>query len=375
MLFTVREVDVLRLLCWCQNVKPEDLNKISTETERENLIALGFAKLHERSGTLTITESGKAFLHVLLEGEVPNLAFSYRPELIERRVRLSRVVLTAYCAGINVFTTGASSLSARSSLFLTSVTRNSGRNSWGSARVGAIAHLGNTYYAVHYICPGIGRMAVNDELKAFHNHTNFGVGTNRAFLFAGPTYNDVIEELKIYGEKKDTKLIRYGDVYRGLTSPIHLLSCDETGARQLQIMCVPNYREKLAGLMLKGAYQPPPDDAPAWDGMFNGSPFVVGVDMNLRRIDAAVKFAKKKDCLPILLAALDGQGDAVLLSRYRDAGDAKVYTVTEKVLTNLFDRKPSIYTPPRTPYLTGKGDVIDAPLIKTAGKTGGSHRK
>ena len=375
MLFTVREVDVLRLLCWCQNVKPENLNKISTETERENLIALGFAKLHERSGTLTITESGKAFLHVLLEGEVPNLAFSYRPELIERRVRLSRVVLTAYYAGINVFTTGASSLSARSSLFLTSVTRNSGRNSWGSARVGAIAHLGNTYYAVHYICPGIGRMAVNDELKAFHNHTNFGVGTNRAFLFAGPTYNDVIEELKIYGEKKDTKLIRYGDVYRGLTSPIHLLSCDETGARQLQIMCVPNYREKLAGLMLKGAYQPPPDDAPAWDGMFNGSPFVVGVDMNLRRIDAAVKFAKKKDCLPILLAALDGQGDAVLLSRYRDAGDAKVYTVTEKVLTNLFDRKPSIYTPPRTPYLTGKGDVIDAPLIKTAGKTGGSHRK
>lgn len=60
---------------------------------------------------------------------------------------------------------------------------------------------------------------------------------------------------------------------------------------------------------------------------------------------------------------------------YRDAGDAKVYTVTEKVLTKLFDRKPSIYTPPRTPYLTGKGDVIDAPLIKTAGKTGGSHRK
>lgn len=95
MLFTVREVDVLRLLCWCQNVKPEDLNKISTETERENLIALGFAKLHERSGTLTITESGKAFLHVLLEGEVPNLAFSYRPELIERRVRLCYTCYTS----------------------------------------------------------------------------------------------------------------------------------------------------------------------------------------------------------------------------------------------------------------------------------------
>ena len=375
MLFTVREVDVLRLLCWCQNVKPEDLNKISTETERENLIALGFAKLHERSGTLTITESGKAFLHVLLEGEVPNLAFSYRPELIERRVRLSRVVLTAYYAGINVFTTGASSLSARSSLFLTSVTRNSGRNSWGSARVGAIAHLGNTYYAVHYICPGIGRMAVNDELKAFHNHTNFGVGTNRAFLFAGPTYNDVIEELKIYGEKKDTKLIRYGDVYRGLTSPIHLLSCDETGARQLQIMAVPDYRMKISKLMLRSAYRPPPEDAPAWDATYQNRPFVIGADMNLRRIDAAIASAKKRGCLPISLAALDAQGDAVLLRRYKDTGYAVIYKVTESVLTELFGRPPSLYLPPCTQYLTKKGAVVDAPLIQVDRKDRGSPRK
>ena len=368
-------MDVLRLLCWCQNVRPDDLSSISTETERENLITLGLIKRHQRSDTLLLTNSGRAFLQAALEGDVPNLTLSYHDAAIERRVRLSSLMMTAYHAGINVFTITANSLAEPSTLFITAITRSRGHNPWGSARVGAIAHLGSTYYAVHYIYSGIGRMAVNDELAAFHNHTNFGKDTQRAFLFAGASYADIIEELKVRDEKRDTKLIRYSEAYRGLHYPVHLLSCDETGARQLQIMCVPNYREKLAGLMLKGAYQPPPDDAPAWDGMFNGSPFVVGVDMNLRRIDAAVKFAKKKDCLPILLAALDGQGDAVLLSRYRDAGDAKVYTVTEKVLTKLFDRKPSIYTPPRTPYLTGKGDVIDAPLIKTAGKTGGSHRK
>ena len=363
MLFTVREVDVLRLLCWCQNVKPEDLNKISTETERENLIALGFAKLHERSGTLTITESGKAFLHVLLEGEVPNLAFSYRPELIERRVRLSRVVLTAYYAGINVFTTGASSLSARSSLFLTSVTRNSGRNSWGSARVGAIAHLGNTYYAVHYICPGIGRMAVNDELKAFHNHTNFGVGTNRAFLFAGPTYNDVIEELKIYGEKKDTKLIRYGDVYRGLTSPIHLLSCDETGARQLQIMGVPNYRELLARIILKSHYVPPPANRTMYDALYQGVPFVMAADMNLRRIDAAVETARSDGISQIALAALPEQVEAVLNRRYRETGKARVFTITDAALRELLG-STAPYTPPDLPFYTSEGSVLDVPPLK-----------
>ncbi|MDY3691387.1 MAG: hypothetical protein SO072_05390, partial [Dysosmobacter sp.] len=96
MIFSVRDIDVLRLLYWCQNIRPDDLSSISTEAERENLLALGFIKLHEKSNTLTITANGKAFLHVVLEGAVPNLTISYREEIIERRMRLSQIVLTAY---------------------------------------------------------------------------------------------------------------------------------------------------------------------------------------------------------------------------------------------------------------------------------------
>lgn len=375
MLFSMRDIDMLRLLYWCQNIRPNDLNSISTETERANLIALGLIKLHEKSNTLTITANGKAFLSMVLEGAVPNLTLSYREEIIERRIRLSQIVLTAYFAGVNTFTTMASGMADHASLFLTAITRGRGHNPWGSSRVGAIAQLGGVYYSTHYVCPGIGRMAVNDELTAFHNHTNFGKDTKRAFLFAGPTYSDVIEEINMRDEKKDTKLIRYGEAYRGLHYPIHLLSCDDTGARQLQIMAVPGYRTKLARLMLKSAYQPPPEDALAWDGIYRGSPFVVGVDMNLRRIDAAITTAKKRGCLPISMAALDGQGDAVLLSRYRDTGLAVIYKVTDAVLTELLGQPPSLYVPPRTQYLTGKGDVVDAPLIQTPGKTGGSPRK
>ena len=57
-------------------------------------------------------------------------------------------------------------------------------------------------------------MAVNDELTAFHNHTNFGKNTQRAFLFAGSSYESVIEELKTQDEKRNEKLIRYGEAYR-----------------------------------------------------------------------------------------------------------------------------------------------------------------
>ena len=375
MLMSVRDMDVLRLLCWCQNVRPDDLSSISTETERENLITLGLIKRHQRSDTLLLTNSGRAFLQAALEGDVPNLTLSYHDAAIERRVRLSSLMMTAYHAGINVFTITANSLAEPSTLFITAITRSRGHNPWGSARVGAIAHLGSTYYAVHYIYSGIGRMAVNDELAAFHNHTNFGKNTQRAFLFAGSSYESVIEELKNQDEKRNEKLIRYGEAYHCLHAPIHLLSCDETGAQQLQIMTVPDYRVKLTRLMLRSAYQPPPEDIAAWDGLYNGHPFVVGADMDLRRIDTAVRTAKQHGCLPIALAALEGQGSAVLLQRYADPGCATVYKVTENVLSELLGRAPNLYAPPRTQFLTEKGDVVDAPLIKIPGKAGGPHRK
>lgn len=163
--------------------------------------------------------------------------------------------------------------------------------------------------------------------------------------------------------------------YRGLHYPVHLLSCDETGARQLQIMAVPDYRVKISKLMLRSAYRPPPEDAPAWDAIYQNRPFVIGADMNLRRIDAAIASAKKRGCLPISLAALDAQGDAVLLRRYKDTGYAVIYKVTESVLTELFGRPPSLYLPPCTQYLTKKGAVVDAPLIQVDRKDRGSPRK
>lgn len=216
-------------------------------------------------------------------------------------------------------------------------------------------------------------LALDPDIE--RNHTNFGKDTQRAFLFAGASYADIIEELKARDEKRDAKLIRYSEAYRGLHYPVHLLSCDETGARQLQIMAVPDYRVKLAKLMLRSAYRPPPEDAPAWDAIYQNRPFVIGADMNLRRIDAAIASAKKRGCLPISLAALDAQGDAVLLRRYKDTGYAVIYKVTESVLTELFGHPPSLYLPPCTQYLTKKGDVVDAPLIQVDRKDRGSPRK
>ena len=80
---------------------------------------------------------------------------------------------------------------------------------------------------------------------------------------------------------------------------------------------------------------------------------------------------RKKEGMP----ALDAQGNAVLLRRYKDTGYAVIYKVTESVLTELFGHPPSLYLPPCTQYLTKKGAVVDAPLIQVDRKDRGSPRK
>jgi len=369
-IFSQQDIDLLRLVYWCQYIQPGNLNRISARTERDNLIALGLIRPHEKSGAFIMTSKGASFLKDIFHDEIPPLAFSYHAHIIQRRLRLAPLMLTAYQGGIDIFTSSIKAMSKPPALFSSMITRSRGSNPWGSTRVAAIAHLGNTLYAIHYVCPGIGKLALTDELSAFTNQTCQFPRAQRAFIFAGESYAGILAELEVSGDA-DTKLIRYGDAYRSLQLPVHLLSCDDTGAVQLQIMSVPDYRRKLTQAALKGQYQPPPEDAPPWDAIFQGLPFVMAADMDLRRVDAAVRLAHGRGIRQTAIAALRGQAETVLFSRYRDTGLARVFILTDEAVSEVTSRPPVPYVPPRTQFVTPKGDVVDAPPIQAAGKAGG----
>jgi len=369
MLFSERELDALRLLCWCQYILPEDLRKLLNETECENLIALKLVRRHEKSSALMLASGGALLLKTIYgDSAIPNISPSYREPIILRRLRLSKMVLTAYQGKVNPFAATIAELTESPALFLSALTRDRGTNPWGSTRIAAIAHLGDLLCAAHYVCPGIGKLALTDELNAFTNQTARFRDARRALLFAGKSYGDILAELEASDPRADTKLISYGAAYQCLQFPVHLLSCDDTGAVQLQIMSVPGYRRKLTRAALKGSYQP--SENPAWDALFQGMPFVMAADMDLRRLDAAVSIAWQEGYQQIALAALEGQAEAVFFPRYRDTGKARVFILTGEAVSEVTGRPPVPYTPPRTQFLTAEGDVIDAPSLKAPGRTG-----
>ncbi len=361
----MHDIELLRLLRWCRFIAPATLETAFTRAEIANLAGAGYLKKHIKSGAYVLTVKGGRLLGDAFAGDtLPQVQRAYREADIQRRLYIARLAVTAFRAGVHVFTAGIDELKKEPSLFLPSNSRGRGANPWANTRIAAVAALGGTAYAAHYVRPGIGRLLLSDELAAFTRNISLLKAPAQAFLFFGDSYGELLAELGHSGEPDEGRLISYGEACRRLRLPAHLLTCDDAGVLQLRIMSTPSYRAKLTRIALKSKYAPPPENFPQCDALFDGAPFLLAADMDLRRIDAAVDAARERRCGPIVLAALEAQAEAVLYAHYRDTGKARVFTLTDAALQEFPGAEAAGRDPSHMPFITAKGEVIHAPLIK-----------
>ena len=365
MLFSTQDIDLLRLLRWCRFLSCGDILPLFPADVIENLLSLKLLRQHCPEQLLYLLTRGNALLDETFTALPPATPPSYKASETLRRSRVSKILLTAYRARLSVFTSSLQALASTGTCFLPTVMRGRGSNPWGSTRIAALLNLGDILYAVHYVCPGIGRLALTDELTAFINNTASFRSYERRLIFAGASCDEILTELSEPLDGRDTKLVTYADAYRQLHLPVHLLPCGDLGARQLQLMNVSGYRERLSKLALRSQYTPPPKEIPCWDACYERHPVCIAADLELRRIDAAVDTAKTENCSPVYLVALDEQLDSILLPRYRSDRQVRFFALKEAALAELLGQPTGLYAPPPTQFLTEKGAVIRAPLIKT----------
>ena len=363
MMLSCRDLDILRLLRWCRMIRPKELCEAFSEDEVMNLSAAQMIRFSDAAKAWCLTPCGNRVLGSSGVTLPPAKAPTYREPDITRRLRLAQIVTTAYAAGVNIFLTKESELQSQPSLFLPFLHRNRGSNPWGSTRVAALLHTGDLMCAIHWVNPGIGCVALTDELTAFQNHTAAIPAKQRAIIFAASSYEEILSELDTVQEKQNTRLQTYREVYDCLKLPLFLLPCNDTGCLQLRILSIPNYRELLARIILKSHYVPPPANRAMYDALYQGAPFVMAADMNLRRIDAAVETACSDGLSQIVLAALPEQAETVLNRRYRETGKARVFTITDAALRELLG-SIAPYAPPDLPFYTSEGGVLDVPPLK-----------
>ena len=363
MMLSQRDFDVLRLLRWCRMIRSKELYETFSKDEVMNLSAAQMIRFSDAAKAWYLTPCGNRVLGSSGFALPPAKAPTYREPDITRRLRLAQIVTTAYVADINIFLTKESELQSTASLFLPFLHRNRGSNPWGSTRVAALLHTGDLMYAIHWVNPGIGCVALTDELTAFQNHTAAIPAKQRAVIFAASSYDEILAELEGAQDDHNTRLQTYREVYDCLKLPLFLLPCNGTGCLQLRIMGAPNYRELLAKIILKTHYVPPPANRAMYDALYQGVPFIMAADMDLRRIDAAVEAARSDGILQIVLAALPEQVETVLNRRYRETGKARVFTITDAALRELLG-STAPYAPPDLPFYTSEGSVLDVPPLK-----------
>ena len=363
MMLSQRDFDVLRLLRWCRMIRSKELYETFSKDEVMNLSAAQMIRFSDAAKAWYLTPCGNRVLGSSGFALPPAKAPTYREPDITRRLRLAQIVTTAYVADINIFLTKKSELQSTASLFLPFLHRNRGSNPWGSTRVAALLHTGDLMYAIHWVNPGIGCVALTDELTAFQNHTAAIPAKQRAVIFAASSYDEILAELEGARDDHNTRLQTYREVYDCLKLPLFLLPCNGTGCLQLRIMGAPNYRELLAKIILKTHYVPPPANRAMYDALYQGVPFIMAADMDLRRIDAAVEAARSDGILQIVLAALPEQVETVLNRRYRETGKARVFTITDAALRELLG-STAPYAPPDLPFYTSEGSVLDVPPLK-----------
>ena len=363
MMLSCRDLDILRLLRWCRMIRSKELYETFSKDEVTNLSAAQMIRFSAAAKAWLLTPCGNRALDFAGFVLPPATAPTYREQDITRRLRLAQIVTTAYAAGVNIFLTKVSELQSKPSLFLPFLHRNRGSNPWGSTRVAALLHTGDLMCAIHWVSPSIGCVALTDELTAFQNHTAAIPAKQRAMIFAASSYEEILAELDAGQKDQNTRLQSYREVYDCLKLPLLLLPCNETGCLQLRIMGVPNYRELLARIILKSHYVPQPADRAMYDALYQGVPFVMAADMDLRRIDAALNAARSDGLSQIVLAALPEQVETVLNRRYRETGKARVFTITDAALRELLG-STAPYAPPDLPFYTSEGSILDVPPLK-----------
>lgn len=188
-----------------------------------------------------------------------------------------------------------------------------------------------------------------------------------AFLFAGDA--SVLVRLERAGVSGEGRLISYGEAWQRTVLPVHLLTCDDTGALQLRIMSQPDYRKRLAQAGLGKSYAPPPAELLHCDGLLRGVPFVIAADMDLHRLDAAMEEAQRAGFPEVAAAAPKGQVRGTLRERYQ--GRVKLLTITKETLTAAFGDSLPLYRAEDSAFLTKEGNTIHVPPIQARRKAGG----
>lgn len=376
MIFDAAEMEMLQLAGWFKGL-PSDLSErfdssLFSPAGIEGLEALNLLYHTRERKQYRLTPLGWEFLAEIGFLYPQDAKYVSNPNKTLRREQAARVMFTFHRAGFDVFRDKLEDLNTPG-VFLATVAmqRSLHRQNtkiWNGLRMCGVVRMGDCGCLVHF-ADERGMFMVN-EMTRFRQAT---AGCPQTIsVYAADCYADaarwIIQEPPAGEKKHKSDWTSFRTAARLTQMPLHLLECGDAGAVQLLVMGTPGYREKIARLVLADAYQLPLDGQPDTDATLEGTPLVVAMDMDVKRLQRACQSVFGAGLSHLSIVAFPEQLET-LVGLFGETGQIEFYQVEKEQVAKALGLR--LYDPGREPYCRKEGGYVrvsDIPKRKKAGR-------
>lgn len=354
MLFSRAEMDILRLCALCKDLPLDTVPEVVCY-----LAKYKFLRISRCGCSYRLTPRGYLVLQKAGYDCKPDRQYLGQGAALCRRLQTAATTTFFWRYGADVFSDTVPAKMDRP-VFLPSFVyrRNPSTNFLGATRMDGFFYTADTVWIPYTITPESERIYADAEQRVFRSNLVLQ-GKSPAVLYIG---TGSYEQLVTSVAAPRAKNIHAADTYREALSkfacPSALITMDDVGMHQLQILSAPHYAERLLRAALGSDYTPVAK--PGIDGQSRsaGEPYIVGIDGNFVRF--ADLAAQCRNTLHILL--LPSHIEAV--GRYLCGQNVCLHPVEPSVAEFVLGL-PDIPPPLRQePYQNAKGEYAYVPFVR-----------
>lgn len=362
MKFDRAEIEVLALCAWCRDLPVHGCKNIPAKII-DDLLALRLIRQSKNGLGYRCTPNAYELLHRAEMEFTQDKCYRTNADAITRRMQTAEITSFFWRYGADVFVNHPLA-ETENNVFLPSfaLRRNKHSNILGGTKLTGFYYEKDTVFIPYYITEDNNGIYPEVEQRTFRSET-FLCGKQPHIIYTGEgNLQEIINTVSIKKERsRKSTTVYYKDAMNKFACPVALIPLSEDGMRQLRILSVPDYRQRLVKNILGKNYLSP--ESLQFDGRSKTENYIIGIDCNILRFENAVKSEKITK-----IFVLPFQAEAVQRA-VRDT-KAKCYVLnlseTEEFL-GLPNTLPEINF---KPFQTGEGEYIDVPPIGKTKKSG-----
>lgn len=360
--FSRAEIEVLCLCAWCKDIPAKRCRNIPAEI-LDSLLQYKLIRLSRNKLGYRCTPDGIALLHSAEIDYEIDKSYRTNTDTLFRRFQVAEITTFFWRYGVDVFAESPPA-EKQTDIFVPAfaLRRSHNANFFGNAKLAGFYYAEEFAFIPYFITQESG--GVYPEIEQRHFRAEMLLqGRKPHILYTGEGNLKKLIETISYKKERSSKVTTtyYKDAMGLFNCPVAIVPMDEEGMRQLRILSVPDYRQRLMKNLLGEDYLPPTSNL--FDGRTKSENFIIGFDCNILRFENAVKSKK-----PTSIFVLPSQEDYV--AKLVDGTNAKCFVIKFADAERYFGLPHELPSLDRTPFQTGKGGYVDVPLLGKNKKAG-----